>query len=87
MNNIENSTEKSAQNLYVFVVFNGTMDAINFEECIQNNGFSGRLIPVPFEISAHCGMCWMEEIKNQSRLEEFIEKQGLSYKKIHVMEY
>ncbi|MCR4709215.1 MAG: DUF3343 domain-containing protein [Clostridiales bacterium] len=41
------------------ITFRTTTDAIAFERyCLENN-IPGRLIPVPGEISAGCGMCWM----------------------------
>ncbi len=44
--------------LYYIVTFSHTAEAMAFEKkCISEN-ISGRLIPLPVEISAGCGLAW-----------------------------
>lgn len=56
--------------LSLIISFNKTVDAMAVEEyCLKNNVF-GRLIPLPKEISAGCGLAWkcdvsqVDEMKN-----------------------
>ncbi len=72
---------------YVFVLFEGTLDAINFESELALSDFGGRLVPVPSSISASCGMCWMEEAANKDRLLDYMKEHDLIYSSIEVMEY
>ena len=40
------------------ITFHTTADAIAFEKACKSNGKPGRMIPVPREISAGCGLAW-----------------------------
>lgn len=41
------------------ITFSTTTDAMAFERHCLDHDIPGRLIPVPGQISAGCGMCWM----------------------------
>ena len=41
------------------ITFHTTVEAIAFERYCMEHSVPGRLIPLPGEISAGCGMCWM----------------------------
>ena len=42
----------------VVVAFHTTHDAMRFEDFCHAQGVRGRLIPLPREISAGCGLAW-----------------------------
>lgn len=42
--------------------FYTTSDAIYAEKIFQSKGIAGRLIPVPRELSAGCGMAWASDV-------------------------
>ena len=42
----------------LIIAFYTTHDAMAFEEYCLSHGVSGRLIPLPREISAGCGLAW-----------------------------
>ena len=44
--------------LSLVISFNKTVDAMAVEEYWLKNNVSGRLIPLPKEISAGCGLAW-----------------------------
>lgn len=56
--------------LSLIISFNKTIDAMAVEEYCLKNNVSGRLIPLPKEISAGCGLAWkcdvsqVDEMKN-----------------------
>lgn len=55
------------------ITFYSTSGAIAVERFCRENGYPGRLIPVPREISASCGLSWAvseEEAEVISRLEK-----------------
>lgn len=59
--------------------FNSTHDAIAFEDYCHSNGIPGRLIPLPREISAGCGLAWCEDDPNQEdRLRASLLAAGIS---------
>ena len=60
------------------LTFYSTSGAIAVERYCKSNGVPGRLLPVPREISASCGMAWAVPIEERERLdgvrEEFAEE-------------
>lgn len=48
--------------LSLVISFNKTIDAMAVEEYCLKNNVSGRLIPLPKEISAGCGLAWKCEV-------------------------
>ena len=43
---------------YVVITFHTTAEEMAAEKYCMGRGIKGRLIPVPREISAGCGICW-----------------------------
>lgn len=43
---------------YVILTFRTTTDAMALENACQAQGLPGRMIPVPREITAGCGLAW-----------------------------
>lgn len=43
---------------YMVITFSSTSKAMAMEKFCGEHGLSGRLIPVPQEISAGCGLAW-----------------------------
>ena len=44
--------------LSLIITFDATVQAMAAESCLQALGLPGRLIPVPREITAGCGLAW-----------------------------
>ena len=63
--------EKSLKRI---ITFHTTTDAIAFERYCMENDIPGRLIPVPGEISAGCGMCWMVPLDNAEAADRLAEE-------------
>ena len=69
----------------VVVTFSTTTDAIAFEAAAKDDpaAIPGRIIPVPSEISAGCGLSWCAEKGERARLLAGIESKSLSYEALH----
>ena len=63
--------EKSLKRI---ITFHTTTDAIAFERYCMENSIPGRLIPVPGEISAGCGMCWRVPRDNAEAADRLAEE-------------
>ena len=50
--------------LKTVITFETTTQAIGMESACKKNQIAGRLIPVPKEITAGCGMAWMTPLEN-----------------------
>ncbi len=57
----------------VVIAFPTTTQAILMEQFCREQGLAGRLIPVPRQISAGCGMAWSAPAECRSELEQLIE--------------
>lgn len=60
----------------IVITFPTTTAAMAFESKAQAAGVPGRLIPVPREISASCGMAWMSRQTAEIELNDFLEGAG-----------
>ncbi|MCC8026168.1 MAG: DUF3343 domain-containing protein [Clostridium sp.] len=63
-----------AKSLKKVITFPTTTQAIMMEQKAGEQGISGRLIPVPRQISSGCGMAWCCQIEEGERTEALIEK-------------
>lgn len=54
--------------LCLIITFHTTTAAIAMERLCQESGLPGRLIPVPREITAGCGMAWKAATKSRDEL-------------------
>lgn len=67
----------------VVFTFHNTTQAIRMEECCKRAGTAGRLIPVPRQISAGCGMAWAAEAEKRESIEKLIDKEGIEVEGVH----
>lgn len=66
----------------VVVTFASTSDAMAMEAAAREHGIPGRVIPVPSEINAGCGLSWSAPADQRDALMEGIDSYGLSYEAI-----
>ena len=70
------------------VTFATTSDAMAMETLAREHGIPGRIIPIPSEISAGCGLAWSADPEEKEALLAGIEEYGISYEgKYEVMLY
>lgn len=65
--------------LSVLITFPTTASAMAMERFCREQGLAGRLIPVPGEIRAGCGLAWMAPRPEKERLAAAIEAAGLTW--------
>ena len=61
----------------VVFTFHTTTMAMRMEQCVKDAGCPGRLIPVPRQISAGCGMAWSAPAGDRETLETLIREAGI----------
>lgn len=69
--------------LKLVITFPSTTQAIAMEKKCGENGAAGRLIPVPRQISAGCGMAWCAEVSEREHLKAFLVESGIQYEHIY----
>lgn len=68
------------------ITFATTTQAMAVEKYCLANGLPGRIIPVPREITAGCGLSWKADPADQELLTAELEKSGLGWQEMHVIE-
>ena len=69
----------------VVITFATTSDAMAMEAAAREHGFPGRVIPVPSEIDAGCGLSWCADIAERGALESSIAELELAFEGMHVV--
>lgn len=60
--------------LKTVITFETTTQAIGMESACKKHQIAGRLIPVPKEITAGCGMAWMTPLENEESVVQFMSE-------------
>ena len=65
------------------VAFDRTTDAMAMEAACRRDGVPGRLIPMPPQISAGCGMVWKADPADEALVMDEMRELGLSPSSLH----
>ena len=63
--------------LKLVITFNSTTAAMGFETYCKRNQIAGRLIPLPREISAGCGLSWCTTPNERPIWEEVLKNEQI----------
>ena len=69
--------------LCLVVTFDATAAAMAAEKYCLERGVPGRLIPVPREITAGCGLAWKAEADQEEAITATLEAAGIAYSGVH----
>lgn len=69
--------------LKLVVTFHTTTDAMAMERACKEAGAPGRLIPVPREISAGCGLAWCAALEERETLQRVMAGIGVKEEEMH----
>ena len=64
---------------YVVLSFHSTTEAMSFEKQCIRSGIPGRLIPIPREITAGCGLAWRISAEEYPQCSRKIQDLGMEY--------
>ena len=70
----------------LIITFATTTQAMAMEKFCGENGLPGRLIPVPREITAGCGLSWKAQPEDRERLITALTAAGLKWAQCHILE-
>jgi hypothetical protein len=70
----------------LIVAFRTTHDAMAFEEYCIDRGLPGRLIPLPREISAGCGLAWSAPSGDTAGMSGHLKDAGIIAQQMQEME-
>lgn len=70
----------------LITAFYTTHDAMAFEEFCHEHGVPGRLIPLPREISAGCGLAWSAPPEDEEGLKVLLQSAGITPQELRMLE-
>lgn len=65
--------------LKLIITFADTQQAVACEKKCQEAGMGERLIPVPGQISAGCGLGWKSELHQKKKIKDFFDENEIHY--------
>lgn len=69
--------------LKLVVTFHTTADAMAMEKACKEYDVPGRIIPVPREISAGCGLSWCSALEDREKIIRMMKQAGIEKEEIH----
>jgi hypothetical protein len=70
----------------LIITFATTTQAMAMEAFCHAKGLPGRLIPVPREITAGCGLSWKALPEEKAQLLDAMEKAEMKWQQCHILE-
>ena len=70
----------------LIITFSTTTDAMGMEQFCGRSGLPERLIPVPREISAGCGLAWKAPVEAEAELLTVMTGAGVHWQETRVLE-
>lgn len=64
------------------ITFSETTMALYMERVCREDGKDGRLIPLPREIDAGCGLAWATDRKSKEEWEIYLKSKGIEFEKM-----
>lgn len=77
----------STSNQYVLITFNSSHQAIAAEQELKQKNILSRLIPLPPEIDAGCGLVLRALFKKKAIICKTLENAQIDIQKIYMLEY
>lgn len=71
---------------YCVVTFHTTAQALGFNASCDPHELTGRLAPIPRQLSAGCGFAWIEPHENAAALESALADYELGYESVTELE-
>ena len=70
----------------LIITFATTTQAMAMEKFCADQGLPGRLIPVPREITAGCGLSWKADPAQKDQLETALKDSDMKWLEMHIIE-
>ncbi|MGN0316086.1 MAG: DUF3343 domain-containing protein [Fusicatenibacter sp.] len=67
---------------YLVITFSETTMALYMEKKCKEDGMGGRLIPLPGEIDAGCGLAWATRCKERGIWQKYLADQQIEYEEM-----
>ena len=71
---------------FLIITFSATADAMALEKYCLEHDLPGRLIPIPREIHAGCGLAWKTQPEEQQRFETVLSEACVRCEAMKILE-
>ena len=71
---------------FLIITFSATADAMAMEKYCMEHQFPGRLIPIPREIHAGCGLAWKTSPDGEAQFRQVLSEAGLRCEAMKILE-
>ena len=71
---------------FLIITFSATADAMALEKYCLAHDLPGRLIPIPREIHAGCGLAWKTQPEEEARFQTVLSDAGLRCESMKTLE-
>ena len=69
------------------VAFHTTTEALALEKAAKAAGLPGRLIPIPTQITAGCGLAWKMPVSATEEMKRLLQEHRLQYEGYYWLTY
>lgn len=66
----------------LIITFHTTAESIAMEKLCKEHGKAGRMIPVPREISAGCGLAWCCDPQMEEEMAAFMQERQIEHEEM-----
>ena len=67
---------------FLVITFSETADAMAAEKLFHEMSFPGRIIPIPRQLSAGCGLSWRTETDRRKQAVKLLESAGIRWQEM-----
>ncbi len=71
----------------IVIGFDTTTNAMALEICAKKYNIPGKLIPIPNEMSAGCGLAWKTDSSNEEEVLSYLKKYNLHWEKLALVNF
>ena len=71
---------------YLVISFDSTTRALHMEKTAKEDNVPGRIIPLPKEIDAGCGLAWATRELDENYWRDYLKKGAIKYNSITILE-
>lgn len=68
------------------VAFPTTTEAMHLQAVASDAGLTGRLVPIPRQLSAGCGLAWSEPAASFDQVRRTLDEHSIAYEQLCVLE-
>ncbi|MGX7108114.1 DUF3343 domain-containing protein [Facklamia miroungae] len=74
-----------AKREYLYLTFNSTTDAMAAESLFKESNIKGRLVIIPRELSAGCGMAWRSDPAYRTELIQVAKQNNITLNQVEIL--